>query len=570
MEITKETQAKADLLSSQRKTLWIANLTTASVTAFIYGFEGQALLATLWCIAHYTLAAIRYADIRAYQRGDYNSEEKVQTWFRKFVLFTSLAGILWGLCAYFIYAINQPSVLVFSVIMMLSMATGALLALTAHFPAYLGFVLPIFSGLCLSLYFSDFSYSNILALLVFPYCAAIISFGKNLSRQSLQSITSALQVQYLLAQTSDAKESIERATHEKNRLLALISHDLSQPIFTISLLTQALQNASDLIIMKKQAQRLQTSVEGLQSLFSAFMEFAAIEDGRTPTNLSYFKIHNILNNIENDFRPLATEKGLGFYVDDCNKTVLSDSLLLGRILRNIVGNAIKYTEVGEVKIYVECDSSNLKIHVLDTGVGIAARHLDDIFCEYMQLDNVNKDPGKGLGLGLTVVKQLCQILGHPYSLTSHPGEGTRFSLEIPLANEVQNNTNIADNELALKDIHVLVIEDDTSVNIALSTLLQQWGCQTSCGGNIDSALAVCEGGMRPVDIVLCDYDLGTGINGLQCIEQLRASLDWQLPAILISGRYAEKILQQAKHAGVLFLRKPVAPAALKKQLSQLL
>jgi signal transduction histidine kinase/CheY-like chemotaxis protein len=570
MEVTKKTKAKADLLSSQRKTLWVVNLTTASVTAFIYGFEGQTLLATIWCVAHYILAAIRYADIRAYQRGDYSSEEILQAWFRKFVLYTSLAGGLWGLCAYFIYTINQPSVLIFSVIMMLSMATGALLALTAHFPAYLGFILPIFSGLCLSLYFSNFSYSNILALLVFPYCGAIISFGKNLSHQTIQSITNELQVQDLLVQTSAAKDSIERATLEKNRLLALISHDLSQPIFTISLLTQSLQNTQDLINMKVQAKRLQTSVEGLQSLFSAFVEFAAIEDGRTPTNFSHFQIHNILHNIENDFRPLAEAKGLTFFVDDCKHTVRSDSLLLGRVLRNIVGNAIKYTAVGEVRIRAERNEASLTIHVLDSGVGIAKRHLDEIFCEYTQLNNANKELDNGLGLGLTVVKQLCLILDHPYNLVSTPGTGTDFSVEIPLINEIDSSTNVAEDEADFKDIHVLIIEDDESVRIALCILLQQWGCQTSSGENLNTALSVSAEIKRPLDIVLCDYDLGDDMNGLQCIEQLRLSIDPQLPAILISGRQTEKTQLQAQRSGISFLTKPLAHLALKEQFNKLL
>ncbi|MCF2948030.1 hybrid sensor histidine kinase/response regulator [Paraglaciecola aquimarina] len=570
MEITKKTKAKADLLSSQRKTLWIANLTTALVTAFIYGLEGQALLATIWCIAHYTLAAIRYVDIRAYQRGDYDSEEKLQVWFKKFVFYTSLAGGLWSICAYFIYVINQPSVLIYSVIIMLSMATGALLALTAHFPAYLGFILPIFFGLCLSLYFSDFSYSNIIALLVFLYGCCIISFGKNLSQQSLKSITNELQVQDLLAQTSAAKEGIERATHEKNRLLALISHDLSQPIFTISLLTQSLQNTPDLISMKELAKRLQTSVEGLQSLFSAFMEFAAIEDGRTPTNFSHFQIHNILNNIENDFRPLAEAKGLEFVVDDCQETVRSDSLLLGRVLRNIVGNAIKYTPSGKVRIKVEHNEASLIIHVLDSGVGIAKRHLNEIFCEYTQLDNTNNDLDKGLGLGLTVVKQLCLILDHPYSLLSTPGKGTDFSVEIPLINEIGCSTNITEDKPDFKDIHVLVIEDDESVRAALCILLQQWGCQTSSGENLNIALSVSAEIKRPLDIVLCDYDLGEGMNGLQCIEQLRLTIDPQLPTILISGRHSEKTKLQAQRSGITFLTKPLAHMALREQFNKLL
>lgn len=570
MDITKKTKAKADLLSSQRIILWVANLTTASVTALIYAFEGQVLIASVWCFAHYVLAAIRYTDIQAYQRGEYNSEEEIQKWFKKFAVFTSIAGGLWGLCAYFIFVINQPSVLVFSVIMMLSMATGALLALTAHFPAYLSFVLPIFSALCLSLYFSDFRYSNILALLVFPYAGAIIFFGKNLSNQSILSITSALQVQELLAQTSAAKESIERATHEKNRLLALIGHDLNQPVFTISLLAQSLQNSLDESTRKLQVQRLQTSVEGLQALSSAFMEFAAIEDGLTPTNLNDFKIRNILYNIESDFRPLAEKKGLKFYVDECDEIVKSDSLLLGRILRNVVGNAIKYTHQGEVKIILDSDDVNLKIHVIDTGIGIAKEHLNDIFCEYTQLNNAKQDPKGGLGLGLTVVKQLCQILAHSYDITSSLGIGTDFSIHIPLSITASNITNIVDDKLKFKDIHIMIIENDENVSLALSTLLQKWGGQTSCGKNIDIALASSKYIIRPVDIILCDYDLGDSNNGLQCIERLRLLIDSQLPAILISGCYDKMIQRQIESLGIAFLRKPVEPALLKKRIFQLL
>jgi hypothetical protein len=233
--------------------------------------------------------------------------------------------------------------------------------------------------------------------------------------------------------------------------------------------------------------------------------------------------------------PVANDKGLRLRLRSTAAWVMSDPTLLHRILLNLVSNALRYT--GQGGVLVGCrrsrGGSHVWIEVWDTGVGIASEHQQDIFREFYQIGNPERDRSKGLGLGLNIVDRTARLLGHSLQLCSIPGRGTRFRLEVPLAAPGDPAAVVAVAEtLAVDDmrgVRVLVVEDDRQSAQALRGLLDSWGCVVALVEGLQGALTTVAGGFEP-DLILSDYRLRAGETGLESLQRLRAALPRPTPA----------------------------------------
>lgn len=376
------------------------------------------------------------------------------------------------------------------------------------------------------------------------------------------------------AELRSKKEEAETATRAKSRFLAAASHDLRQPIHALGMFVARLAQLPHDRETRHLIGNLEASVRAMQDLLDALLDISRLDADAVRVQLQPVPLAPLFEQLRGALSPVASDKGLRLRVRTSNLWVQSDPTLLHRILLNLVSNGLRYT--GHGGVLVGCrrshGGSHLWIEVWDTGVGIAPEHQQDIFREFYQIGNPERDRSKGLGLGLNIVDRTARLLGHTLQLCSVPGHGTRFRLELPLAPAGDLQALMAANEsLPVDDVRglrILVIEDDRQSAQALRGLLDSWGCVVALVEGLQGAQTVVAGGFVP-DLVLSDYRLRAGESGMQTLQRLRTQLERPLPACLMSGDTDPELIQSCRDAGLPLLHKPVRPAKLRTLIRRL-
>ena len=370
------------------------------------------------------------------------------------------------------------------------------------------------------------------------------------------------------------KEEAETATLAKSRFLAAASHDLRQPIHALGMFVARLAQLPHDRETRHLIANLEASVRAMQDLLDALLDISRLDADAVRVHPQAFPLAQLFEQLRGALLPVANDKGLRLRLRSTAAWVMSDPTLLHRILLNLVSNALRYT--GQGGVLVGCrrsrGGSHVWIEVWDTGVGIASEHQQDIFREFYQIGNPERDRSKGLGLGLNIVDRTARLLGHSLQLCSIPGRGTRFRLEVPLAAPGDPAAVVAVAEtLAVDDmrgVRVLVVEDDRQSAQALRGLLDSWGCVVALVEGLQGALTTVAGGFEP-DLILSDYRLRAGETGLESLQRLRAALPRPTPACLMSGDTDPVLIQACRDAGLPLLHKPVRPAKLRTLMRRL-
>jgi signal transduction histidine kinase/DNA-binding NarL/FixJ family response regulator len=366
-------------------------------------------------------------------------------------------------------------------------------------------------------------------------------------------------------------QQLEAANLAKSRFLAAASHDLRQPLHALNLFVAQLRRETDQAERARLVERIETSVAAMNELFNALLDISKLDAGVVAPNVSEFPVDHLLKRVEMTFAAASREKGLRLRVVSSGAFIRSDFILLERILLNLVSNAIRYTVRGGVVVGCRHRGGALRIDVWDSGIGIPEDQRGNIFREFYQLPAIERDRSGGLGLGLAIVDRLCRLLNHPMELISRPGRGSRFAVVVPTAlprwlgeHAPQFAIDQAIGKL------VVVIDDDALVLDAMSGVLKNWGCSVVTADSVAAALACLAECERTPDLIISDYRLADGSNGIEAIEQLRKMLRAPVPAFLISGDTAPERLREASASGYYLLHKPVLPIRLRATISQLL
>ncbi len=372
----------------------------------------------------------------------------------------------------------------------------------------------------------------------------------------------------------EKKEEAEMATLSKSQFLSAASHDLRQPMHALGMFVARLAQLPHSDETQALIINLELSVQAMQDLLDALLDISRLEANAVGVNASAFPIADILTQLKTTLAPEAFAKGLGLRVRSSPLWVLSDSSLLYRILLNLVSNALRYTHSGAVLVACRLTDGGqkLRIEVWDTGIGIAPQHQQDIFKEFYQVGNIERDRSHGLGLGLNIVQRTAKLLDHPLGVCSMLGQGTRFSIEVPVAamgvSAAGIQTTVTELEDYLLGLKILVIEDDALASLALVSLLESWGCEVSLVEGLSQALTLIEQGLKP-GVLISDYRLRGGENGLDAILYLRKLALGHLPACLLSGDTNPELIQSTRLVGLTLLHKPVRPAKLRNLLRHL-
>ena len=365
-----------------------------------------------------------------------------------------------------------------------------------------------------------------------------------------------------------AKLEAERANVAKSKFLASASHDLRQPVQSLILFMGALQAQLEGTPAVRLLRSMERSLDALRMLLDGLLDVSKLDAGLVVASPMDIPIGPIIERLSAEYGPRAAERGLGFRTIDCGAVVRSDPILLERILRNFVENALRYTERGGVLVGCRRRGDRLRMEVVDTGIGIPPERRSDVFEEFFQIDNPERDRAKGLGLGLAVVRRLARLLGHEIEVRSVSGRGSTFAVEVPLVAAAETAPQGAPaRPSADADAVVLVVDDEELVRLGLQAMLEGWGYRVLAAGSRDEALGLLDAD-RP-DLILADYRLRDGETGLEVIRAVHARLRVRIPAAIVTGDTAPERLAEARAGGYLLLHKPVAAVELRKAVSEL-
>jgi signal transduction histidine kinase len=369
----------------------------------------------------------------------------------------------------------------------------------------------------------------------------------------------------------DARRTAEQANQAKSKFLAAASHDLRQPVHAQGLVLNVLSRTALTAHQRDLLASANVSGATLANMLDDLLDFSKIEAGVIEPQVQTVRLQPLLNKIEREFAGQADAAGLNYRSRETDLMVQSDPALLERIMRNLVSNAIRYTPQGGILVACRKRGEKAVLEVWDTGLGIAPSQQGDIFREFHQLGNPERDHRKGLGLGLSIVDGIALKLGHHLSLSSVEGRGSVFRLTLPLSQKAAPSTATTlpvDCPIESLNLHVLVIDDDERVLAAMAQLLADWGCKCDVAESAHEAMTLARASMP--EVIISDYRLRGHQTGLQAIESLRQMAGVQVPALLVTGDTLPARLRDTHTSNIPTLHKPVAPEVLYKRLKSLL
>ena len=371
--------------------------------------------------------------------------------------------------------------------------------------------------------------------------------------------------QVLLAQTREAYEKADAANFARSRFLAQASHDLRQPIHSISLFTACLRDADLGPEERRMVDNIDKSLHSVSQLFRSILDSYTLDNGRVAARTDVIPVKNLIDAVALQNSEVARWAGVTLKVRASRHRIRVDPNLLSTMVQNLVSNAIKYGPGGSVLIGCRQRGGTLSIEVHDQGRGISDQHLPHVFDEFYRVRQVRDKDIEGVGLGLSIVQRIGTLMGLSVRIASRAGVGTVASIDgIPIEAGVPVATAAAPASSArlLTGLRVLLIEDDQNVLLATATLLEKWGCQVQTATTIPSDDVQC-------DLVISDFDLNTEASGADCIAYMRQLSGSNIPAMLITGHDTQRVEDAVGDPTIPVLSKPVRPAELRSMLTAL-
>ncbi len=486
-----------------------------------------------------------------------------QLWANWFVVISLAEGIGWGWASVSLAGNSgRFSSEMVVLIVSLSVAAGAIPAFSSYLPAFFSLFLPTTIP-CLAWGLESrtaFPEATMMVLLMIIYVIGMGVLGVRANRGFNELVNLRIKASELARDLQKQKELAEQASLAKSQFLAAASHDLRQPVHALGLFVSALRAVSGLPMPALRIlDRMELSTSAMGDLFSAILDISRLDAGVVEVRRQSFALQPLLHRICLDFADEAAEKSIVIHQHSTSAVVHSDPLLVERILRNLISNAVRHSDQGRVVVGCRKRGKTVRIEVWDTGAGIPPENRQKIFQEYVQLRNPERDRTRGLGLGLAIVRRLSELLDCELNLRSRVGRGSCFSICLPLTNLIPSSLLAATetSHVIAEGALVLVIDDEVAVLEAMDALLTGWGYRVLAASSGSEALAALARDKVSPRIIICDYRLRGDENGIEVIRLLQVECRQPIPAILITGDTAEHRLIEAQASGLVMLHKPV-------------
>jgi len=549
----------------------------AIAALFVYQGVMRPWVAAVWLGVMVAHISIRLIIRRSFQSSP-TAASNWRAWANRFTAGAAVAGITWGIGGILIMPPARFDLQMLLILTVTSIVYATLSAFASWFPAFFAFevtsIAPI--GVWCALQ-GDATHLAVAACCVI-WLPAVSILARRHERTLARSLTLQLENAALADDLRAQKVMVEQASLAKSRFLATASHDLRQPVHALGMFIGALRSHSLPPRSVTLIDHIDASVGSLDSLFTSLLDISKLDAGVVEGHPVHVPVEPLLARICRDLEGEAAAKHVGLTLVPTSLAVRSDPILLERILRNLIGNAVRYTQTGRVVIGVRrLGSRRVSLEVWDTGPGIAEDQREAVFEEFYQLSNPDRDRTKGLGLGLAIVRRLSEILGHRLAFDSRPGHGSVFRLIAERADPGEAAPAPAE-PIALADPRpglILAIDDEAAIRTAMAELLRSWGHEVVAAAGGEEALRALNalnpegGGARP-DLIICDYRLQGGEDGVAVIRRLAAALGAETPAILLTGDTAADRIREAQASGYPLLHKPLAHARLRATVTSLL
>ncbi len=525
------------------------------------------LVAISWCAWIWLIYVGLWFLSRRWKKAKVD-DKSMRAWALPYIIIGWLATASWGMAGVLFFHANSfvYQSLLFIILVMGSAAITA--TSTAYSPTFYTVVLMILPLMIRLLFENTFIY-QLLAFGLLMFLVMLFFLHRNSHAFYASSLKQRFMNEALAEQLALQKDIAEQANISKSKFLATASHDLRQPLHALSLFLDELRKTeSDGKSRKLLMNCMSESISGMNDLFNGVLDVSRFEVGVVNADLKHFCLNELLDSLREEYTVRAYAKALRFRCVPCSAMVVSDSLLLRRIVRNLLENAIRYTHVGGIVLGCRRKSGFICLQVWDSGIGIADDDLPHIFDAFQQLDNPEGDSVKGIGLGLSVVKQLASVLDHKLIVESTPAKGTVFSLMIPLGDTRQVVAGKAKDDCVIVDslnnACVLLINNtknkpqaDNSENV--QALLSLWGSNVLTASGIEATHKLIKSSEFLPEIIILDCGLNCRQTDVELVNKLHTENTINIPAILIAENIAENHIEILKKSGIQFLIKPVNP-----------
>jgi two-component system, sensor histidine kinase len=551
-----------------------ALLMTALVAVIAWPQSNLTSIAS-WCGA--VLLVQVYVQWLAYRyRHATDRETASRAWGVRLAFTSGLAGVVWGAAIFVLVGPEQSLTLALISACLAGRATISVIT-HAHFPPVLhAFVAPIFSLLALR-YITLGGYGNAaLGVMWIAVLGYLLLFVDRQSRAVVAQIRLRYENEHLVQQlqrqnkvAEQARAQAEEASRAKSLFFAAANHDLRQPLHSLGLFATALRNGEVDEHGRRLIDQILQCTESLEQLFDNLLDISRLDAGQVAVKREVVPVNAVFDRLRSTFAVPAQDKGLSLSIRRSGAMVMTDATLLFRVLSNLVANALRYTENGGVIVACRKRGGVARIEVWDSGIGIPAEQHERIFEEFYQLNNPSRDRSRGLGLGLATVRRIVRLLDHPLRLRSAAGRGSRFTIDVPIADPARIHTVSATVEQKVPNLIrgklIVVIDDEESVRLGMQSLLESWGCKCIVAADSASAMRGVNG--QAPDFIIADLRLAGADNGIDVIRELRSQLGDSIPAVLISGDTATEQLRKVSAAGLTLMHKPLKAVRLRALLN---
>jgi signal transduction histidine kinase/CheY-like chemotaxis protein len=568
--------------------------TPATLTGYVLGMVVIAMLfwglaepwkLFGWLAAVAVLWGVRLAHYIRYRRQPDADDATLLRWRRSWRVLVLVQGAMLGIAAWMFWGLGTPYTMIALILVVYSFCVSSVQLLATQSRIFIAFIALVLTPTIVRIA-SDTSqpgHVQLAVIVTILFCATVLmvrTYSSALGQAILLKTRTdelAAQLRIEKAEADAARRAAEQASRAKTQFFAAASHDLRQPLHAMGLFAEALRQRIRDPEVASLVNSINESVDALEGLFGELLDITRIDTGGVDVNPQPVRVKELFGRLRLHFEPIAFEKGLVLNFRGDHRVAHADPVLLERVLRNLVSNALRYTDDGGVIVSCRARGGKLLFQVWDTGIGIAEAVLPRIFDEFFQVQTnrpLEAHHRKGLGLGLAIVKRLAGLMEAPLTVRSRIGHGTVFTFEVPAGKAPRSVEPVVTSGklpigLTLQGRQVVVVEDEQAVREGLVVLLQAWGASVISFDTVEAVRAwLASPTAEQPDLLLCDYRLPQGSTGIDALVAIRARWpEARLPAIVITGSSLGGHEDEAVEHDYHLLIKPVLPNKLRAMIA---